>query len=510
MRIQLAYPVLTMALLALTVTPLLAAAPDAFGVRVVDDETGRGVPLVELRSVHDIRYVTDSAGYAAIRDPELMGQTVFLTVRSHGYEFPKDGFGISGRAVKVTGGNEETLKIKRLNIAERMYRVTGAGIYADSVLLGHPAPIEHPLNNGQVAGSDSVVMTVYRDKIHWFWGDTNRLRYPLGNFNVTGATSQLPSHGGLDPAVGVNLNYFTADDGFARPMAKMPGEGPTWIFGIVVLKDPDGRERMFTGYEKVRPPLEIYERGICEFDDARQEFVKIHSFGKDVPLYLHGHPFVHAVGGVNYVYFGDPYPVMRVPATATALLDLSQYEAFTCLTPGGREKDARVERDAAGKVVWGWKRDTAAISFALQESLHKNRQLQPNEDWLQLTDTDSGKGIEAHRGSVTWNEFRKRWILITTQFRGSSMLGEVWYSEARQPEGPWMKAKKIVTHDKYSFYNPKQHPQFTSADGRFVFFEGTYTQSFSGNTDPTPRYEYNQMMYRLDLGNAKLKAAHAE
>ena len=503
-------PAVMIAVAILSLSPLLAATPDAFGVRVVDEETGRGVPLAELRTVHDTRYVTDSAGFAAIRDPELMGQTVFLTVRSHGYEFPKDGFGIPGRAVKVTAGGEETLKVKRLNIAERLYRVTGAGIYADSVVLGHPAPIEHPLNNAQVSGSDSVVMTVYRGKIHWFWGDTNRLSYPLGNFNVTGATSQLPSQGGLDPAIGVNLKYFTADDGFAKPMAKMPGEGPTWIFGIVVLKDPDGRERMFTGYEKVRPPLEIYERGICEFDDAREEFVKIRSYDKDVPLHLQGHPFVHSVGGVDYVYFGDPYPVMRVRATSVALLDLSQYEAFTCLTAGGREKSPQVERDAAGKVVWGWKRDTTAINFALQESLRKRHQLQPHEAWLKLTDMDSGKVIEAHRGSVTWNQYRQRWILITTQIRGSSMLGEVWYSEAHQPEGPWIKAKKIVTHDKYSFYNPKQHPQFTSPDGRFVFFEGTYTQSFSGNTEATPRYEYNQMMYRLDLGNAKLSVAHAE
>jgi len=52
------------------------------------------------------------------------------------------------------------------------------------------------------------------------------------------------------------------------------------------------------------------------------------------------------------------------------------------------------------------------------------------------------------------------------------MLGEVWYAEADRPEGPWVKAKKIMTHDKYSFYNPKQHPQFTSGDGRYVFFEG--------------------------------------
>ncbi|MDB5344048.1 MAG: hypothetical protein JWP89_2425 [Schlesneria sp.] len=483
---------------------LQAASPDAFEIRVLDEETGRGVPLVELKTVHDTCFFTDSAGYVAVRDPELLGQNVFFSVRSHGYEFPKDGFGIRGRALKVTAGGHETLKIKRLNIAERLYRVTGAGIYADSVVLGHDSPIQQPLSNAQVMGSDSVVMTRYRDKICWFWGDTNQFRYPLGNYNVTGATSKLPGDGGLDPAVGVNLDYFKGEDGFAKSVAKLPGDGPTWIFGIVILKDQSGRERMFTGYEKIRGSLEVYERGICEFDDDREEFAKSLSFAPDVPLHLHGHPFFHRDGDVDYVYFGDPYPVMRVKATPEALLDLSQYEGFTCLVPGDRKKSAKVERGSDGKVAWGWKRDTAAISFGIQESLRKQQQLKPDEGWLNLTDVDSGKVIEAHRGSVTWNQHRQKWILITTQIRGTSMLGEVWYAEADRPEGPWVKAKKIMTHDKYSFYNPKQHPQFTSVDGRYVFFEGTYTQSFSGNTDPTPRYEYNQMMYRLDLDDSRL------
>src|SRR5205085_11932923 len=105
---------------------------------VVDDQTGRGVPLVELRTVHEIRYYTDSNGVVAFHEPGLMGQAVFFHVRSHGYEFPKDGFGLRGKALQVTPGGSATLKIHRLNLAERLYRVTGAGIYRDSVLAGRP------------------------------------------------------------------------------------------------------------------------------------------------------------------------------------------------------------------------------------------------------------------------------------------------------------------------------------------------------------------------------------
>jgi len=45
-----------------------------FRIEMVDDETGRGVPLVELRTVNQIRYVTDSNGIAAFDEPGLLLQ----------------------------------------------------------------------------------------------------------------------------------------------------------------------------------------------------------------------------------------------------------------------------------------------------------------------------------------------------------------------------------------------------------------------------------------------------
>src|SRR5438105_589315 len=76
------------------------SAPSAsryFAIQVIDDQTGRGVPLVELKSVSNVRYWTDSAGFVAIDDPAFMNQTIFFAVSSHGYEFAADGFGIRGK-----------------------------------------------------------------------------------------------------------------------------------------------------------------------------------------------------------------------------------------------------------------------------------------------------------------------------------------------------------------------------------------------------------------------------
>jgi hypothetical protein len=49
-----------------------------FTIKVVDDQTGRGVPLVELRTTNEISYFTDSNGIVAFYEPGLMGQTVNL------------------------------------------------------------------------------------------------------------------------------------------------------------------------------------------------------------------------------------------------------------------------------------------------------------------------------------------------------------------------------------------------------------------------------------------------
>lgn len=201
--------------------------PTPFRITVMDSKTRRGVPMVELTTVNGIVSITDSAGVIAFDEPGLMNEDVFFTVKSHGYTFPKDGFGFAGTRLRVTPGGSATLQIDRVNIAERLYRITGAGIYRDSVILGDPAPIRMPLLNGQVLGQDSVQTGLYHGKIYWFWGDTHRAAYPLGNFAMSGAVSELPPDkggGGLDPDVGIDLTYFV---GPGVLTAHVPDRGAT-------------------------------------------------------------------------------------------------------------------------------------------------------------------------------------------------------------------------------------------------------------------------------------------
>jgi len=498
-----------LALCAVAGTTVAAEAPGRpFCIRVVDEQTGRGVPLVELETTNNLLFLTDSNGIVAFDEPGLMQQDVFFHVLSHGYDYPADGFGYRGKALRTTPGGSETLRLKRTNLAERLYRVTGQGVYRDSVLSGQPVPIREPLLNGQVSGQDTVMTVVYRGRVHWFWGDTSRPAYPLGLFKVSGATSALPSDGGLDPSRGVDLAYVVGPKGFSRAMCPIEGEGVVWIDGVMVLPGSGGGECMAAHFVRMKSLGEMLEQGLVLYNDGNETFEKLASADLAETLVPRGQAFRVQRGGLDHYYFTVPYPCLRVRAALAAVRDRSAYEAFTCLAPGARYDKAAptLDRDAAGRLNWSWKAGTDPLTPAQEKELVQGQHITPAEAWYRLLDSQTGKPVQIHAAAVAWNEYRQRWIMIGEQFGAeSSLLGELYYAEAEAPEGPWLRGRKVVTHDRYTFYNPALHPFFDQDGGRLVYFEATYTAEFSGNPRKTPRYDYNQIMYRLDLADDRLR-----
>ena len=481
-----------------------------FTIEVVDEQTGRGVPLVELRTVNNICHYTDSGGVVAFYEPGLMNRDVFFQVSSHGYEFAADGFGYRGKTLRTAPGGIARLSIRRKNIAERLYRITGQGIYRDTILVGREAPIKEPLLNGRVLGQDTVMATPYRSRIYWFWGDTNRESYPLGHFATSGATSKLPEKGGLDPSVGIELEYFVDDEGFSKKMVPLGGPGMIWIDGLLTVNDDAGRERLVAHYSRMASLDERLEHGLVVFNEQTQVFERLAKFNSDARLFAGGQLLHITVAGEPYYYFADlhqaTYPFVRVRADWKHLLDPTAYEAFTCLAPGsGYDKESpALDRGPDGRLIWSWKTNTAVIGVNRQRELISSRKIKPDEAWINLRDVETGAPVHIKSCCVHWNDFRRRYVMILQQLEGTSYLGEIWYAEADAPEGPWLWAQKIVTHDRYTFYNPAYHNFFDQDGGRIIYFEGTYTNSFSTTDVPTPRYNYNQIMYRLDLSDPQL------
>jgi hypothetical protein len=494
-------------LLSFAILQCCFGAEPYFEIDVVDAATGRGVPLAEVEMVNHARFISDSAGRIAFSEPGAWGQSTFVTVRSDGYEFPKDGFGYPGTRVTPKPGGKVTLRLKRLNIAERLYRITGEGVYRDSVLLGETPPTREPVLNAQVLGQDSIQQAIYHGQIYWFWGDTLRLSYPLGNFRMSGATSALPSRGGIDPSLGVDLQYFTNTEGFCKGMFPIkPAGNLIWADGFMVLTN-GGREQMIAHYVRLKGLGKLLGRGLAIYNDKTEEFDALAELKLEEPWrFPRGHPLRATDKGQNYFYFGDAFPNVRVAAETNAILNTNAYEAFSCLEQGSNAKDpSKVNRDENGRVLYRWTHDAPPVTPKMEADLIKRGLLKPEEARFTPLDAENGTPVVIHGGTVCWNEWRKRWILIGVQEFGVSYLGEIWYSEADSPVGPWRKARKVATHPHYSFYNPAQHPFFDQDGGRIIYFEGTYTAEFSGNKNPTPRYDYNQIMYRLDLADARLK-----
>ena len=492
-------------------------------IQVVDEENGRPIPLAELETVNGLRFVTDNAGRIAFHEPGLMDTEIYFSVKSHGYTYAKDGFGFSGVKLTPLAGKVSTIKLHRNNIAVRLCRLTGEGLFRDSQLLGYKFPNGLTANQGRVAGQDSVQATIYENKVVWLCGDTQRIDYPLGLYRTAGATTPLfaPDQ---DLSQGISYQYLVdLKTNFARAMMPLPerSQGVIWIFGLFVVPDSDGKERLLGHYSRREGLHTEFEQGIAMFDDDTSEFRSITQFPlEDTWRHPTGHPILHKAEGKTWILFGSPCPNVRVPATMESVLDPSQYEAFTCEhldKDGHRELNSEFD----GTPRWRWQRDLPPVDSETERRWVDQQKLTAEHTRFLPTNVPSslqgafttGKPqsdstVILHRGSVRWNAFRQKWIMIAGQIHGhESMLGEVWYSEAKDPCGPFRRAVKIATHDKQTFYNVCQHAFLDQQDGKVIFFEGTYTNDFSGNPDKTPRYNYNQVLYQLNLDDPKLDGA---
>lgn len=439
----------------------LCATGQPCRLEIIERGEGWPVPGVELRTVDGLRFVSDNAGVIALDAPELLGRETWFSVHGHGYGVPADGFGYRGVRLTPTAGGRLSVLVDRTIPARRLGRLTGAGLFAESQKLG-----EVPgLPESGVVGCDSVVPVFFKGKQYWFWGDTNLPHYPLGIFNVSAATTENftpPAR----PPLNVPYHYFTeTKQGVARPrgVAPLPGPGPAWIWGLAVLRDASQHEHLVGTVGKIRGTMEAYRWDLVEWDEGTQNFRALSTLWTKssalpiAPTVPDGQavPWTDAAGKA-WLLFGGPATKLRIPATYEAWRDPTTWET---LTP-------------------------AATAL-----------------------TPDGRAIKIHGGHQAWHPWHQRWLALFTEKGGSSsFLGEIWLAEATTPFGPWTQARKVLSHDAYSFYNPVLHPEFFRADSPLLHFEGTYTTTFSGNRQPTPRWDYNQVLYQVDLSQPPFTA----
>lgn len=434
----------------LCLSAAVGASIEPCRVRVVEKGTGWPVPLVQLTTVNGLRFVTDNAGVISLGEPDLFDQEVWFTIEGQGYGVPKDGFGNRGLRFVPRQGATQTIEVKRTIKARRLGRIGGSGLFVESEKCGD-AP--RGQESGEV-GRDSVQCQPYAGGLFWLWGDTSLACYPLGVFNVTAAKTPNPAFACPEPPIVPDYRGFKDDRGCLRGIMPFQGKGPIWIFGLVSLRDRAGRERLGGVWSQIKGFCQPNKIGLCTWNDAAERFdvtatLWEEASGSPKPALI---PDVNHVrwtdeAGKKWLLFGAPYPRMRIPDSYEAWCDTNTWEMVDC-------PNRRIAKQGGGTV-------------------------------------------ESNGGQMVWSAHRGKWVSL---FHVPLEFGAVWYAEADAPTGPWKNAVKILDHDNYTFYNVIIHAEY-GAEVPYLVFEGTYTRQFADKPVPTSRYDYTQILYRLDFAD---------
>lgn len=530
---------------------------------------------------------------------------------------------IQRRALVTPEQGHVTVHLRRTQHARRLYRLTGGGLYRDTVLVGGTPPVAEPLlSSAGVLGQDSLMAAPFNGKIFWFFGDTECPAGPrdtdcqhYGRF-TTGATSAIsPSGGGAGGGNGTappSLSYFTSTNasapggmnpsgtpsaasilkwnprGFGHPKAMLAGPGipplynmSTWVGSLTVLTDtvaplaaapPIGHSRSSSNSSSTAntsapamptaaaaaaapttPTTRMYLTYVCPnggpdklygialWDEDDKVFKPVPGQGYKMRYSGAQAVQITAPGGdEGYVYYASAFAMSRVKATFAAIEDPSQYEYFTPCMPveaGG----CKVQMTAAS---WGWKKSglasdgasgVAYFGPAQELAAVRGGYLPAHAARMQVLDaaTQRPVGGTLSRGSVNWNAFRGKYVLIADRMdtadgsNRQSRFGEIYYCESRLITGPWRECHTVATHavTGTSCYNPLQLPWLDEDGGKVVHFACTFTSMTSSGPGPTdracrfddyggvdcavavPRYEYNNLVFQLDVEQMVAAAA---
>ena len=529
-----------------------------FRIAVVDGATRRGVPLVLLRTGDFVQQYSDSAGNVAFFEPGLMDQPVWFSVLADGYNLSSratdnptaqaysDGYD-SGVVLTTTSGGSATVVLDRLQHAERVYRLTGGGIYRDSVLTGDhaaipPSAVPRAVIDGASGsiGQDTLMLAPYKGQLIWLFGDTVCPRSARQNncngtgMYTVGARSCLPGGGpaaaaNCDPAAPPALQYFGEESppGFhhPHPIAPIPPLSQnTWIAALATIDAGTPQEALFGAYYK--NPGDGAEpgsaaQGMARWDDESQTLIKHgEEWPRNASLSLNG---VHAVQRLSpadaarlpkYVWFCNGAVNSRVLADAASMSSYSSFESLPRLGLGATEWHCQTVNwnVATGRYVC---MGTAAVNSA--------------SDVQSIAFSHSLRGPYVN-GSVSRNSF--------PSFATSSLPPPPLLSAPPSPRpSPMLLSSLVLTYAGWrlavlqvvsthnasgsSCYNALHMPHLDLSNGT-IFYACTYTSMWSNNrtlgpnlwstclfgsrlgsgqgcAPVAPRYEYNNLVYRVDL-----------
>jgi hypothetical protein len=506
-----------------------------FGIRIVDRDTHEGVPLVQLRTSNYIVNYSDSQGYVAFFEPGMMDHDVWFSVLTDGYTFSDDRTCKpsithpcdSGIILHTTPGKIITLTVERKQLAERVFRLTGQGIYRDSVLLNIPTPInESSMEMVAPIGQDTLMLTKYKGLNYWFFGDT--VCAPSARQeNCNGYGQHTIAATSIDQANQAPvLQYFTSNiNGMQWPKPVTPVGDlnmNTWTAAPFVINAGTPQEAMYAFYLKpysTSADPSPDKTGLVKWNESKQQFELLIEWplNNGMEWLSNGHvvsAFAPGEGVDGYVYFAGSFVLVRAPKNKIA--QLSAWESLTPLLSGSDMNNPKI--DPKG---WGWKKGMPVFHQSDETTLIAKGIMPLSQARMQIVDSITKKPVVVDSGVVHWNAFLKKYILVFGN-------GQLYLAMSDSMTGPWNTAVVIAQHEDThsSCYNSIQVSALSDATERNIYVACSYTSMWSNdapaagipnvwstclfgqnahqNCAPVvPRYEYNNLVYRLDLLSMK-------
>ena len=197
--------------------------------------------------------------------------------------------------------------------------------------------------------------------------------YPLGNFHAPRRQPRRPGKGGLEPEAGVDLSYFvdrTVSPG--RP-ATMPGDGPTWLSGLVVSSDrqeKSGCSRLCQGSQQLGA---LRARASRISFPSRRRFQKRAVFPVAWRLtrraYPEDIPSSIAIRQHRLRLLLQSLPAGSRAHRSRVRLPIPSHRRHSpALKPGTRFNEQQVDRGPMEELRYSWKKPTQLVSQEEQES----------------------------------------------------------------------------------------------------------------------------------------------
>ncbi|GAB4275085.1 MAG: hypothetical protein Kow0029_15940 [Candidatus Rifleibacteriota bacterium] len=467
--------------------------------------------MVELELENGLKLISDNDGFITLFAPDLEGKTARFKITGNGYSTgQRDFWGEESFTTTIQAGKFEKCYLKRTQLAQRLYRITGASRYNHTILAGKKPRFEtSDLLPGGVIGQDSVITVPWKNRLWNFYGDT----LGLSGFNFSASCARLPfsdkMHPSFDPDIGLPLEYLVDENGFAKKMIETGKKGFTWIEYVLPVKlFANSKSKSLLARYVLHSSLEkAEEAGFALFQESEGSFRIVKRFKTSK-----GHKCTHPVP----IFIGSERRYLLFPWEMTGveyseIVNEQEHFFYTCF----RKMDSKakrtkgfllngekcyIERDSKGRAIYSWRKGGVAASSLFQQILLQKGVMTEDDVLFAPLEIDSGKRIARFDGSIAYNSFKGCWICISQGIKP----GDIIYAEADTPTGPWGFARKVSEFKRYNLYNPAQHPWFAQENDRFIYYEGTYTNFFSDSPGKNPEADYNQVMFKLDLAQEDL------